>query len=236
MAHRILEVFEAVAHYGPISLDDLTDHLPRSRSSVYRALIALHEAGWIRKSMNGRSYYLSSRLEKLCDLQYSFADDVCDLLDALSIYSRNNKCAIAAVALVKGLEFIVLDTNTFPVPSNIVCPVEKEILGQVTTAIRKSGLMRGYPAPNHDDISAHEKMLVLKLQSRGFIYFGEMHIGVIPLRMGSGEFIFLVIEEIDLSPTSRDKTVMAIQEIIDLARTSGATTFQLSPEGAMVAE
>ena len=46
---RILIVVETVAEYGPITLAELTQHLPFSRASIWRILWVLRKRGWVKQ-------------------------------------------------------------------------------------------------------------------------------------------------------------------------------------------
>lgn len=113
MASRVLEVLEAVAMFGPASLDEISEKLPRTRSSVYRTLKALEVNGWIRRSLNGRSFLLSSRMERLADCQFNMSDEVADVIDIFRKKLINQRLLLTIAAHVKGKDFAIVDSNAF---------------------------------------------------------------------------------------------------------------------------
>lgn len=227
MAHRVIEVFEAVALFGPITLDDLTKKLPRSRSSVYRALVALYKDGWIRRSINGRSYYISPRLENLCDRQYLFDGDFCDLLDVLDIYLASNKLSVTVAVLLKGAEFIVLDANSFPIPNSLDCLIMKELISEVARIVNEVGKKVTDTLDGHNYMPISENTVLAELHNNGFMYYYEADFAVIPVKTRSGEVAYVIIEDLNLDVTSFCRAKRAFQEIIDRVGSKGLMTFKM---------
>ena len=60
----LLRVFEIVAQYGPVALDDAAAKGGLSRSATYRALKKLEADQWIRTRLDGRRFVITDKTEK----------------------------------------------------------------------------------------------------------------------------------------------------------------------------
>ena len=87
---RLLQVFEAVVRYGPISLDNTFPLVGRSRSATFRALKTLETSGWIRRTFNGRQYVATSVIDDLSE-QGAISPPELDLIcSLLGDYQKRN--------------------------------------------------------------------------------------------------------------------------------------------------
>lgn len=102
---------EGLAQYGPCTLDELTSVGVCTRSSVYRSLTKLERNGWVRRSLDGRRYFLSSKIEKVLD-QVSFpASHAEHILDSIKETLLNAKYRVALVHHVRSDAFEIVDTT-----------------------------------------------------------------------------------------------------------------------------
>ncbi|WP_170419696.1 hypothetical protein [Ruegeria atlantica] len=64
---RLLQVYETVVRFGPISLDCAFPLVKRSRSATFRALKTLEISGWIRRTLNGHQYVATATIDELSE-------------------------------------------------------------------------------------------------------------------------------------------------------------------------
>lgn len=62
---RLILIFHAVVLYGPITLPQLTKELTVPRASIWRALDALRQAGWIRMRLGDKAFEVSHDISKV---------------------------------------------------------------------------------------------------------------------------------------------------------------------------
>lgn len=204
MSNRILDVLEAVAVYGPSTLDQLHAKLPRTRSSVYRALIDLEQNGWIRRSLNGRSFSISCKMEKLSDLHFNVSDDLDHVLKTLRQQVKGSKCYLTIACHVRANEFAIIDSSLYPSPRSIDCDEVNHYLSRIINYFRSSGLIiRARVLSEHhnsiDDSSLADFLI------NGFLFEDELEVGFIPFLLGSGELLMIICRNRDFSPiTSRE--------------------------------
>lgn len=210
MSNRILDVLEAVAVYGPSTLDQISGKIPRTRSSVYRALVELERNGWIRRSINGRSFTVSCKMEKLSDLQFNVSDDVEYLLKSLKAYAKGFKCTLTVVGHVRAKEFAIIDSNQFPSPLSIDCEEIKHFLSSILHMLRASGLLAGANYAN-SAVDSAEAVLISELNANGFIYSSDLEMGIVPIVINSGELIMIICR-------NRDFSVIGSREVEDFSR------------------
>jgi len=194
MSSRVLEVLEAVAMFGPASLDEISEKLPRTRSSVYRALRTLEGAGWIRRSLNGRSFSISCRMERLADCQFNMSDDIAEVIDIFRDKLKNQRLLLTIAAHIKGIDFAIMDSNAFPIPVLLECPHRKDMLFDLVTAITSSGSRTLHQRSAWLNDNSKFGEISTRIREDGYVISDEFEIGLIPVLIGSGELIIVMLE------------------------------------------
>ena len=111
MPKKDLDLIELISHNGPCTLDELTSLAAFTRSSVYRSLISLESQGWLRRSIDGRRYFLSSKIEKVLD-RASFPPMQAErILDCVRKNTWNSKYRLALIHHVRGAAFEIVDSS-----------------------------------------------------------------------------------------------------------------------------
>jgi hypothetical protein len=128
MPTKELQVLELISQYGPCTLDELTSAGAFTRSSVYRSLTKLESCGWVRRSLDGRRYVLSSKIERVLD-QASFPTRHAEyILDSIKENSLNAKYRLALVHHVRGGALEIVDTTgTHADALNMMLDVQESI-------------------------------------------------------------------------------------------------------------
>jgi DNA-binding MarR family transcriptional regulator len=111
MPTKELRVMERIAKYGPCTLDELTSVGGFTRSSVYRSLTKLEDCGWVRRSLDGRRYFLTSRLEKLLDRASVPASHAESILDVIKQDLLSAKHKLTLIHHVRGEAFEIVDAT-----------------------------------------------------------------------------------------------------------------------------
>lgn len=228
-------MLEAVALYGPASLDAITARMPRTRSSVYRALVDLENSGWIRRSINGRCFRVSSKLEKLADLHLSIAGDVSGVLDVLRSLLPNHKVVMSLVAHVKGHEFAVIDSSAFPLPLAVVDPDKQTALHDVLIALRQSGVLRGQGHARTPD-EPHYWSLMDELSRNGFVFNAELEMSIVPVLVSSGDLVMIICENKNFAPNGMATVLNATDSIYRDIAYLDVFTFENNALDRLVAE
>lgn len=139
MSCRVLEVLEAVAMFGPASVDEICEKLPRTRSSVYRPLKALDVDGRIRRSLNGGSFLISRRMERSADCQFNMSENIAGIIDIFRIKLGNQRLILTIASRVNGNNFAIMASNVFPISAVLECLDRRDMLSELVTAISVSG-------------------------------------------------------------------------------------------------
>lgn len=192
MSNRILDVLEAVAVYGPSTLDQLYRKLPRTRSSVYRALIELEKNGWVRRSLNGRSFFVSSKMEKLSDLHFSLSDDFDRILILLRSKTKGSNCYLNIVCHIRADDFAIVDSNLYPLPRSIDCNDLKLYLSKIVNFLRESGLLPFGSQATSKKICSNYDCSLEDLLKNGFLFEETLGAGIVPFLLDSGELIMII--------------------------------------------
>lgn len=194
MASRVLEVLEAVAMFGPASLDEISEKLPRTRSSVYRTLKALEVNGWIRRSLNGRSFLLSSRMERLADCQFNMSDEVADVIDIFRKKLINQRLLLTIAAHVKGKDFAIVDSNAFPLPVVLECQYRRDMLSDLVTAVSSSGSRTIHQRSAWLNENSKFRAITTGISEAGYFISDEFEMGLLPVFINSGELVIIMLE------------------------------------------
>lgn len=111
MTIKELQVMEEIAQYGPCTLDELTSLGAFARSSVYRVLTKLEDSGWVRRSLDGRRYSLTSRIEKLMDRANMTWISAESILDVIKKNVLNPKYKLALIHHIRREAFEIVDAT-----------------------------------------------------------------------------------------------------------------------------
>jgi DNA-binding transcriptional ArsR family regulator len=236
MVNRVLEVLEGVAVYGPVTLDEITARLPRTRSSVYRALKSLEADGWIRRSLNGRSYSISSKMEKLSDLQFNISDDIGELVKVLHALPGRSKLSFTLVAHVRGVEFAIIDSCIFPLPLEVKCSYQKEKLASLVSAMRNGGLLRNSPKQASLENEDSFYSLYKELQAFGYVFCEDLDTGMVPVSLSSGELVIILITGRSFLQSGLDKTRKVIDSLITSLNETNVYVFKGDDREPLTAE
>jgi hypothetical protein len=226
MSNRVLEVLEAVAKFGPASLDELSDELPRTRSSVYRALKSLEVDGWIRRSLNGRSFLLSSRMERLADSPSTTSQGTAEVIDILRGKLKNQRFLLTIVTRIKGNEFSIIDTNAFPIPALLECPYKKDILADVLAAKSES---KSRTLPQRSAWLNNKTKLTeisKKISEDGYMISEELELGLLPVLVDSGELLIVILENKSHSTASLERLRDRLEDFSECLRQRNVSLFQ----------
>lgn len=143
MTTKELQVMEGIAQYGPCTLDELTSVGAFTRSSVYRSLTKLEDSGWVRRSLDGRRYYLSNKIEKVLDQATFPAGPAEKILDAIKECLMNAKYKLALVHHVRAGAFEIVDaTGGQPDALSMLLDVQ-ELLEPIVNTMIKFGRESG---------------------------------------------------------------------------------------------
>ena len=192
MGLQILEVLEAVARYGPATLDELEGKLPRTRSSVYRSLTVLEKAGWVRRSINRRSFMTTQKVEALGELTIACGDDVSEFFEALEKTVSGTKCLLSIVTHLRGDEFAVLDSTQCPWPGTLSCKDELEVLTDVIHAMRGEKMIVGNFVTAPYEARLIHQTYISDLRRHGYIFARNFETGIVPVVIRTGELLFIL--------------------------------------------
>jgi predicted transcriptional regulator len=224
--NRVLQVLEAVAMHGPATLDQFMAKIPRKRSSIYRALKDLEAAGWIRRSLNGRTYTISHRMEALANLHFNVSDELTEIIQNLRNIIPRRKVSITILYHIRGDDFAVIDSNLFPLPSGLECEYVKSIMQYLALTFRSSDYHGGLPLRSFPQRNIEYLHLIDEVRKRGYIYFKDHETGVMPLFLPTGESIFIVAEDRNFSATSEARIISIFTEVLNTLSFQGTYTKQ----------
>lgn len=221
MAAKILEVLESVAMHGPATLDQITDKLPRTRSSVYRALVNLERSGWIRRSLNGRCFTITSKMEELSVNQF-FASACADKI-INTLKRMNLKLEVLVILHVKGTEFSIVDSSQYPLQTSIE---GEETLTNLICEMQSEGLIN-IPGFNIVNKTTHSKTLLTKeLRKDGCLAFDFINTCIIPIKTMLGELMFIVLSDKKYTRTSPNDTRLLALDCYGLLAEQGLNGFR----------
>lgn len=226
MSNRVLEVLEAVAKFGPASLDEISGRLPRTRSSVYRALKSLEVDGWIRRSLNGRSFLLSCRMERLADSPYTTSEGTAEVIDILRSKLKNQRFLLTIVTHIKGNDFAIIDTNAFPIPTLFECPYKKDILADLVAAKSES---KSRTLPQRSAwLNKQAKLAEIskKISEDGYLISEELEMGLLPVLVDSGELLIVILENKSHSIASLERLRDRLEDFFECLKHRNVSLFQ----------
>jgi predicted transcriptional regulator len=235
MSNRVLEVLEAVAVFGPASLDEICDKLPRTRSSVYRSLKVLEIDGWIRRSLNGRSFQISCRMEKLSEGQTGASDNITDIIDTLRNKLKNQRLLLTIASHIKGDEFEIIDSNTFPIPKLLECPYRRDMLSDLVTAISIGGNRTLLQRSAWLNENSKLREISTKISEEGYLISTEFEMGLLPILVDSGELIIVVLENKSHSITSLGRIQETLRDFAECLKQRNVSLLQNDESKSLLA-
>ena len=175
---RLLQVFEVVVRFGPISLDNTFPLVGRSRSATFRALKALEKSGWIRRTFNERQYVATSVIDELSEqraISPPELDLICSLLGG---YQKRNGLRMQVGFYVTTRTFQLLEcSEKGSIPDLVLCPGEETIACVALSLLPASrqdrilgDLDRTLDLIARDDLRARVREYSQSLQDRGYLY------------------------------------------------------------------
>ncbi len=192
---RLLQVFEAVARFGPISLDHVFPLVGRSRSATFRALKNLETSGWIRRTFNGRQYVATSVIDDLSE-QGAISPPELDLICALlGGYQKRNRLGMQVGFYITPKTFYLLECSEKGALSDMVlCPGEETIACiafSLLPASRQekifSDLNRTLDLISREELRARVRNYSLSLQARSYLHDPSGNVAFIGLKTPSGQ-------------------------------------------------
>jgi hypothetical protein len=195
LSSKILKVLEAVATFGPATLDQITAKLPYTRSSVYRALILIENEGWIRRSLNGRNFLLTDKMEDISNRSAYQPAGIVDLVNMLESMRKETRLTLSIVTQIKANVFCVVDSTDFPLILENVPPETEKLLGIIATLIAKLGLASVPHRKPREQESSNTQRIADSLVSHGYFVADDLLLGVVPFVDPSGETFLIVCED-----------------------------------------
>lgn len=235
MSGKLLDVLEAVALYGPATLDQLYGKLCRTRSSVYRALVQLEQSRWIRRSINGRSFTISGKMEKLSEIRYNTSDDIDEILINLQRLIKGRRCAVTVLAHVKGGDFEIIDSNRFPLPQSVSCNDRKEIFSRVVGVVRHR-TTRDVSENRLDLLDAQIIDYASDVGTNGFLVSPDFEMSVTPVLMLSGELVLIILENTDYSVSSLNDILQITRDLLEILAMLNVSLVHRDVQSKLVAE
>lgn len=192
MPERILEVLETVAVHGPCTLGDVTNKLPRTRSAVYRALITLEREGWVRRSLNTRLYFLTSKVERMLSMQFVTPDEVERILGLIQTLIAGADVHVAVFSHLRADKFVQIDSSRYPFQSD-PNPMEQEHLSCVLAVLKAFKLLNLPHVPPRPADRGRDEGVARDLRRDGFVVFRDADLGILPLQLPSRELVLIVL-------------------------------------------
>jgi len=235
MSSRILDVLEAVAMFGPASLDEISEKLPRTRSSVYRALKALEVDGWIRRSLNGRSFLISCRMERLVDYQSNMPDDIAEVTDIFRNKLKNQRLLLTIALHIKGNHFAIMDSNSFPIPVALECPYRRDMLSDLVTVIsvNKIGTLQKKSTWLNENSKFRE--ISKRIREEGYIISNDLEMGFLPVLIGSGDLIVVMLENKHQSNVSLARIKSTMEDFAECLKKSNVAIYRSDESSRLLA-
>lgn len=230
---RLLEVYEAVAIHGPATLDQLQEAMPRTRSSVYRALIDLEQNDWITRSLNGRTFTVSYKMEHLCSQNYVPSYEIFQLIAILKKIKKVIKSSVAVAAHIKGNEFSFVDSSIFPFEKTISCSEITEAMTSILLVMRADKSL-GISIPYDRQLGAEAKSAVSEgLTKFGFVEIDAVETTILPLFLPNGEVLFILCRCKEYLQYGRPSLLSDTLRIMEEIKKVGQAKF-VTPKAEMV--
>lgn len=235
MSNRILGVLEAVAKHGPATLDEISSKLPRTRSSVYRALIELERAGWIRRSINGRSFAATCKMEDLSSLQCATSHEVEPLLELIKGVFKNRKHVLHVFGHLKGKQFFLIDSNEFPHPGPSSPGDVVDLLNELVRALQTSDHLGGWRCvPSENPMECTK--IINEITCRGYKFFDDFDLAAAPVLAETGELVIVLGRKKDLYKNGSAETKALFDTLIEHIEKINFTTFKRAKKRNIAAE
>lgn len=199
---RLLQVFEMVVRFGPISLDDTYPLVDRSRSATFRALKTLELSGWIRRTFNGHQYVATSMIDNLSE-QGSVSPPELDLIcSLLSGYQKRNSLGLQVGFYITPMRFHLLECSEKGSMADLVLCPEQDAIACVAfcllSAFRQKKIFNDLDGAldliSRDDLRARVRKYSQSLQDRGYLYDPSETKGFVGLEASSGQVGALSVE------------------------------------------
>jgi DNA-binding transcriptional ArsR family regulator len=223
MSSRILEVLKEVAMFGPASLDEICEKLPRTRSTVYRALKALEVDGWIRRSLNGRSFLISRRMERLADCQFNMSDNITEIIDIFRIKLRNQRLLPIIDSHINNNNSSIMDSNVFPIPTVLEYPYRRDMLSNFVAAISVSGTRTLNNRSAWQNEKSKFREISTGIREEGYVISNEFELRFLPVLIGLGNMVIVMIENKSHSNVSLGRIKNTIEDLVESLKKRNAS-------------